>query len=419
MKQLASRVVDLQVENNALKADNAKLKADFQVLKKVSKQSKKEICMKDQGIQSDKENVVIIEQPSEVPTEVFDIPSHPNQFEVLDDSSEIPPPTDTPSDQGTRSPPLFRNTGSRSETRLESRRRANDQPIVRDQERKGIVFLADSNAKYIDTHKLSRDKEVQHEFCPTIRSTITALNTHNFGSPTDIIIHTGTNDLESTPVHQCMADYEELIIIAAEKYPRSRILISTILKRADHVEDLRIQLNAKLRQLTVPPNVHFIQHENILEDMLYDNKHLRRRCVGAFVRNLKDTLFNRIAHPTNRNHTPQNRSTDMNRQQDLPPRPPANHIPYDRPNMNQQNLPQRPPSHRSYPPPMFPHHPSTHPSFAEITKIPVNRGPAPPSLVDSRSSQAAPSEGQTGSPALPDANIIMKLFKIYDMIRQV
>ena len=78
LKQLASRVVDLEVENNALKADNAKLKADFQVLKKVSKQSKKEICMKDQGIQSDKENVVIIEQPSEVPTEVFDIPSHPN-----------------------------------------------------------------------------------------------------------------------------------------------------------------------------------------------------------------------------------------------------------------------------------------------------------------------------------------------------
>ena len=42
LKQLASRVVDLEVENNALKADNAKLKADFQVLKKVSKQSKKE-----------------------------------------------------------------------------------------------------------------------------------------------------------------------------------------------------------------------------------------------------------------------------------------------------------------------------------------------------------------------------------------
>ena len=90
LKQLASRVVDLEVENNALKADNAKLKADFQVLKKVSKQSKKEICMKDQGIQSDKENVVIIEQPSEVPTEVFDIPSHPNQFEVLKYRIQIP-----------------------------------------------------------------------------------------------------------------------------------------------------------------------------------------------------------------------------------------------------------------------------------------------------------------------------------------
>ena len=86
--------------------------------------------------------------------------------------------------------------------------------------------------------------------------------------------------------------------------------------------------------------------------------------------------------------------------------------------MNQQDLPQRPPSHSSYPPPMFPHHLNTHPSYAEITKTPVNRGPAPPSLVDSRSSQA-PSEGQTGSPALPDANIIMKLFKIYDMMRQV
>ena len=56
------------------------MKADLQVLRKVSKQNKKEICMKDQGTQSEKEDVVIIEQPSEVPTE------------VLDKSSEILPP---------------------------------------------------------------------------------------------------------------------------------------------------------------------------------------------------------------------------------------------------------------------------------------------------------------------------------------
>ena len=77
--------------------------------------------MKDQGIQSEKEAVVIIEQPSEVPTEVFDIPSHPNWFEVLEESSEIPPPN-TPSDQGRHSLPLFRNTGLRSEKKMESRR---------------------------------------------------------------------------------------------------------------------------------------------------------------------------------------------------------------------------------------------------------------------------------------------------------
>ena len=179
-----------------------------------------------------------------------------------------------------------------------------------------------------------------------------------------------------------MADYEELIIIDAKKYPRSRILISTIFKQADHVDDLCIQLNTNLHQLTVPPNVHFIQHENILEDMLYGNKHLRSRRVGAFAKNLKNTLFNQIAHPTNRNHISQNQSTGMNRQLDLPPKPPTNHIPYDCPNMNQQHLPQRLQSHTSYPPLMFPHHPDTHPSYAEITKILVNRGPTPPSLVD-------------------------------------
>ena len=212
-------------------------------------------------------------------------------------------------------------------------------------------------------------------------------------------------------MHQCMTDYEELIIIAAEKYPRSHILISTIFKWADHVEHLCIQLNTNLHQLTVPPNVYFIQHENILEDMLYGNKHLRRRRVGAFAKNLKDTLFNQIVHPTNRNPILQNQSTGMNRQLDLPPRPPTNHIPYDCPNMNQ--------SHTSYPPSMFPHHPGTCPGYAEITKIPVNRGPTLLSLVNSRSPQAAPSEGQTGSPALPHANFITQPFKIYDMISQV
>ena len=41
LKQLTSRVVDLEVENNALKADNAKLKADFQVLKRYQNKARK------------------------------------------------------------------------------------------------------------------------------------------------------------------------------------------------------------------------------------------------------------------------------------------------------------------------------------------------------------------------------------------
>ena len=85
----------------------------------------------------------------------------------------------------------------------------------------------------------------------------------------------------------------QLINLVAQRYPRSRVLLSTLIIRADKFEASRTQINGKLRLLSVPSNVHFIHHENISEDMLYDNKHLRRRCVGNLVRNLKDVFYNR------------------------------------------------------------------------------------------------------------------------------
>jgi hypothetical protein len=42
------------------------------------------------------------------------------------------------------------------------------------------------------------------------------------------------------------------------------------------------------------PNIHLVNNENITEECLYDNKHIKRRQIGILVANIKDVTFNRM-----------------------------------------------------------------------------------------------------------------------------
>ena len=140
----------------------------------------------------------------------------------------------------------------------------------------------------------SAQTKTRQMFCPTIPSVIKTLTESTLGQPSHIIIHVGTNDIEHASPYSCLPNFQNLIQIALQKYPTSKILISSLLKRADDIDIYRSEFNTKLGSLCTPfPNVHLVNNDNIPANFLHDNKHLKRRKIGALVANLKDVIFNR------------------------------------------------------------------------------------------------------------------------------
>ena len=167
-------------------------------------------------------------------------------------------------------------------------------PEINSTIRDDIILLIDSNEKYINTDQFSSNKQTRLMFCPAIPSVIKTLTESTLGQPSHITIHVGTNDIELASPNSCLPNFQNLIQIASQKYLTSKILISSLLKRADDIDIYRSEFNAKLGSLCTPfPNDHLVNNDNIPADFLPDNKHLKRRKIGALVANLKDVIFNR------------------------------------------------------------------------------------------------------------------------------
>ena len=111
-------------------------------------------------------------------------------------------------------------------------------------------------------------------------------------------VQTTSNNLHGSSIDSCSSQFQTLVDIASQKYPSSKVLISSLLKRRDGADHHRSELNSKLGRICAPfPNVHLVNNENIPIDYLHDNKHLKRRKIGALVANLKDVIYNRIRPP--------------------------------------------------------------------------------------------------------------------------
>ena len=101
------------------------------------------------------------------------------------------------------------------------------------------VFLCDSNGKFIDKRKLFQPTQDFTFFrCPKIEHARAILqdeiDKESAGHPQLIIIHTGTNDLTTTtPIDDFISDISVLITQASTKFPKSKIVYSTLLPRTD------------------------------------------------------------------------------------------------------------------------------------------------------------------------------------------
>ncbi len=191
-------------------------------------------------------------------------------IEELQSLEQTPPPTTTAINPGSAPPP-----DSYSQTQPQ------------------IVLLMDSNGKFVDEKKLFPRRNVTKIWCPNTQKALELLCEEQLGSPSHIIIHTGTNDLRAQQERVATA-----LVNVAEKassnFPNSRIILSTLLLRSDFHPDTIRHINARVsRDCALKPNVYLAQHPTLNLNSLYDHVHLHRRAVPIFAKTLKDIALSR------------------------------------------------------------------------------------------------------------------------------
>ncbi|XP_049459029.1 bromodomain-containing protein DDB_G0280777-like [Epinephelus fuscoguttatus] len=186
-----------------------------------------------------------------------------NQDPVSSQDPPIQEPTPTPS--STSSP---QTSTSPHSTRPAQQREKTD-----------IVLLIDSNGKFLNEKKLFPTHNVAKIWCPNTHHAIDLLSEERLGSPSHIIIHTGTNDLEP----------------AGEDF---------------HPDTIH-RINSSLsRDCARRPNVHLAHHPTLDISCLYDHVHLFKSTVPIFAQTLKSVALNRDQSTARRKSTSAHNPTE-------------------------------------------------------------------------------------------------------------
>lgn len=172
-------------------------------------------------------------------------------------------------------------------------------------------------------------------WCPNTHQAIDLLSEERLGSPSHIIIHTGTNDLRSQQ-ERVSESLKRVTEKASTTFPNSRVVISTLLPRKDFHPDTIHRINSSLsRDCARRPNVHLAHHPTLDISCLYDHVHLFKSTVPIFAQTLKSVALNRDQSTARR------KSTSAHN----PHRTPRHPQPTSRPTQWRQDHPQPHPHH--------------------------------------------------------------------------
>lgn len=153
-----------------------------------------------------------------------------------------------------------------------------------------IVFLCDSNGKFIDSNQLS-NKETEVLKCPTLQVAKDLIENSN-EHPQVLIIHCGTNDLEHLTPDQVEEESVNVINLATKKHLKSKIIFSTLLNRKDSFNYYIPRINQNIqKRCSHLPNVHFVTHDIDEDQFFYDYKHLNHRGFKVFINRIKGAVY--------------------------------------------------------------------------------------------------------------------------------
>ena len=141
-----------------------------------------------------------------------------------------------------------------------------------------IRILMDSNRQHIDFKRLLPEANVEIYACGSVPSARSELNSLHASHPvSDILIHVGTNDIETNDTAEEVANnIKGLAQAAARKFPAATIHVSELTPRKDGMHQKAMHVNELLNQGTRSAHIKLIPH-NINPQMLHDKKHLSYR----------------------------------------------------------------------------------------------------------------------------------------------
>nr|XP_046179275.1 uncharacterized protein LOC124010649 [Oncorhynchus gorbuscha] len=215
-------------------------------------------------------------------------------------TQQTPPPPTSPPVSSSNSPP------------------DNPPTSTEDTQKPEIVLLIDSNGKYVQEGTLFPKHKLAKLWCPNTRHALELLSEDRLGSPSRIIIHTGTNDLRAQQERVTTA-LKAVIEKASSTFPNAQVVISTLLPQNYFHPATIQQVNPGiLRDCASKPNIYiYLAHHSTLDlNSLYDQVHLYKAAIPTFARTLKDVTLNHRPSTSHRS----NRATD-------PPPRPARHPP--------------------------------------------------------------------------------------------
>ena len=165
-------------------------------------------------------------------------------------------------------------------------------------------MLFDSNGQYLKPDKFHREDKCQYERVIKINDAVEMVKKAKINkAPKKILINVGLNDVdENTDINEMISEYKKLLSSVHEKMPESKIYLSSIFKRKDDKFTQEIEdINARLSDLENTWFI-FINHTNISNiDMMYDQKHLKKKGFFTMITNLKYVLYRILPSiPTNR-----------------------------------------------------------------------------------------------------------------------
>ncbi|XP_006824461.1 uncharacterized protein LOC102803176 [Saccoglossus kowalevskii] len=157
-----------------------------------------------------------------------------------------------------------------------------------------IVPQGDSILKDIEPSKVYRNTQVRTLRGSKIVEVEQDLSHVKYTDIEHIIIHIGTNDIDSgsSVSDTCINAYHSLIQKAKECFPKSTIYISSIIHRRNNQYFLKASRhgNTLLKDLCEKEGLIFLQHYMVPDRQLYDNVHLNRLGTALLVRNIQDRL---------------------------------------------------------------------------------------------------------------------------------